>query len=207
MPTGLTAQLDDKNLDTKTWIVEHLARQFGICVVIRDEGIMSSDEIKQNLKDYFNKSIKYHNDCLSESKKTLAEYNSFTDTDWIKLMNDANKKIKHDNEQSIKKANLIKVRHNEVRNDLNKLLRNDLSDVTRNIVVFGLNQLDLVKSEEEPYISSLFSDVDAFKIIRFDSVNRSIEYHSGVIKNETERYGERYDAFVALIDEVNKYLN
>ena len=206
MPTGYTAYLDDEELDTATWFKQNLSRAFGICVHFRDSGDMTEDEMKQRVKEIAEEES-WHKKRLSESKDRLKTYKSYTDDDWLRKMELVNNEREEYNIESREKANRIKNLHDRARKDLQKILDDEQADeVSKNIAEFGIDQLNLCKSEEEPYIDELITDVEQFKKDTINETKRSIQYHTRELKEEIERESERYEAYIKVCEDADRIL-
>ena len=74
MPTGYTSALDEKDLSTAQWLTEHLARAYGVCMVLRDGPYgLSADEIEKHLEDEIERGTKYHRERLTEAKDLIEQ--------------------------------------------------------------------------------------------------------------------------------------
>ena len=76
MPTGYTDNLDKNGFDTKKWVAESLARAFGVCVVLRDEGDMSEEAIIERLRE--NAESSYYDKALKEANTKIEKLSSMT---------------------------------------------------------------------------------------------------------------------------------
>lgn len=93
MPTYYTEMLKDKKYNVKKWLKEDCIRQFGVCICLRDDANISEKEIisklteltnyklqkpepiqDENLKEKYEKHIKYYSNKLQETEKNYIEY-------------------------------------------------------------------------------------------------------------------------------------
>ena len=202
MPTGYTAELDDTNIDTATWIKSNLVRAFGMCVMMRDDGSLDEDAIKKKLEA---DSSTYHEDRLKESIEELEKYTSMSDSGWQTLYKKYCDKTNRENKESIKKARVKMLRHAKARSDLLKVKKSTSDDITKNVVNFGIEQLDVCKSECEPYISTI-NKFPAFRSSRITSAERSIQYHTDEMAKEIDRDDGRLEAYMKVVSEVDRIL-
>lgn len=204
MPTGYTDVLDSNNKSTKDWILEDLARAFGICIMMRDDiGDFTKEEILEKIKD----DSTYHETNLEKSKKQLEEYKNFSHDDWMNLMKKENEAIVKSNEKSIKKANKIKKIHDKTKADLILVMNGSDDDITKNICKYGLEQLERVEKYDcEPYISELHNYLIDFINDKIDSTKRSIKYHTDEMIKQEERNKERVEGYLNLISNVERIL-
>lgn len=210
MPTGNTYELDEKNLDTKTWIMKHLARSFCICVMMRDDGNLTENQIINRMKQD-TKPSEHHVKKLRDAKRDLKKFQSLTDEQWKSKMKRENKKRQKHTEESNVKSDKIKVKHDKTREELNKILNTKgISSITRNIVKFGIDQLNLCKSEEEntffPKYDELFTDVEVYKKEELSNAKRDVQYHQKEIQDEIKRGKERLKLYLQLRKDINRIL-
>jgi len=206
MPTGYTAQLDDKNWNARKWMLEGISRAFGVCVTMRDDGHLSKKEIIKTLTKSDDDS--YNNQALKENKIKLKKYLSMTDDAWKKKMKQENDGIKQGNTKQIKKTILLRNKHNQVRQDLNKILKSpDARDVTKSIAKFGIEQLNVAEKYDcTSYITPTHKKWKRFKSNTIYETKRSIGYHTKELKEETERNKGRLEAYLELAEDVDKIL-
>ncbi len=206
MPTGYTAMLDDNpQMDTRKWVMEVLARAFGICVTLRDEGLnLTEEQIKKKITE--DSSISYHKKELANAKKLVKEYTVRTEEKWKTLWEESEaKRIKH-NEESTAKCKAMSERHLKVRKDLELILQFPHSDeVTRNIAKYGIDQLNLVKDETEPFIIGP-SSLEQFKEDAIANAKRDIIYHTKELEETQERVTGRLAAYERLKQDVDNAL-
>ena len=207
MATGYTSALDDKGLDTETWIKEHLARQFGICVMMREEGHLTEDEIIKRL-EADDDVPSYNEKELAKAQEESLRLKARTDEEWKADMDAKNAETNKRNAESIRKAAALKERHDEVRADLKRIRDNpDTSEITRNVVQFGIDQLDLVESGDcKAYVWPLIPDWPTHMKDTTDRNLRNIGYHVKEIAKSKERTSGRADAYKRLLKDVDATL-
>ena len=204
MVTGYTMKLDEGGKSAKDWILEDLARAFGICVMLRDDNsYMSKEEILSKLKD---DSSTYHKRGIIEAKTNLVKYATMSENDWQKILDEENLKIVASNMESMRKANELKKLHDKTILDLEKVIEKTSDAITMKVCGFGIQQLNLVEDECKPYISKEQTDLDGFKAGKIEVANRDIEYHTKEEKEQSEREEGRVDSYLKLISEVESIL-
>ncbi len=207
MPTGYTSELDEKNMSTKQWIMESLSRSFGICAAIRDEPlILSEEEILKRLQRYDKSEIEYHKTELVKAQNKLLELKQMSDVDWTVSRTLEIAKIQRQNQKNIKEANTLKKLHEKTYADLFKILSSPKStEITKNIVKYGVEQLNLVASETVPYITEVPS-LEKHKEDRLNHLNREINYHTEELDKAEGRAKDRLVGFLTLKKEVEEIL-
>jgi hypothetical protein len=206
MPTGYTNQLDNNpTMDTKQWVMEGLARAFGICVTLREENMnLTEEQIKDALRKDFD--IDYYKKEIVNAKKLVKELAARTDDEWKKLWEvSETEKVKH-NEKSIAERKIIAERHSKVRKDLEAIVAYANSDdTTRNIARFGIQQLDLVKHETEPYIIGPTSFLQ-FKADIITHAKKNIGYYTEEYEKAEARAKDRIACYERLRKDIDEAL-
>lgn len=206
MPTGYTAALDEKDLNTSQWFTEHLARAFGVCIILRDGPYgLSADEIEQHLEKEIERGTQYHEENLKEAKDLIERVNADPKIALNEVYNSMVKQKKEYNTNSIKEARDTKKRHKRTIRELKKIQKKTTDEVTHNIAQFGLKQLELVKSETEPYVSEIPS-LEKFIWDKAFSLNRDLKYHEEKIIESTKREQDRFETYRTIRSEVERIL-
>ena len=206
MPTGYTVVLDENpELTTAKWVTEELSRNFGVCFVLRDgPHDLTEEAIEAYLKNEIGRSTSYHKEKISEAQETLKAIKVNPEV-WNDLYASTVDELKKCNQRSIKEAKSTKQRHQQVEQDLIKLRDRAKDELTRNIAKFGLNQLEVAKSETEPYIQEI-PHLDKFKTDKLASLNLDIEYHTENMEKTEKRERERLLVYQKIRQEVNEIL-
>lgn len=208
MPTGYTDMIDrNPKLSTTDWIMTGLARAFGICVTLREDGMnLSEKQILERIQEYGKDTIKHHETELEKAKKKAKTLKALTEKKWHKLWMKSELEKKQANEQSIADHIPIRKRHYWVKNDLERILESPMIDqVTRNIVNFGLEQLKLVKSDCEPYIQEPES-FEEYRKKTLESNDWDLKYHTEEKAKAEQRLSGRIDAYKRLRKDVELIL-
>ena len=207
MPTGYTAVLDDDpRVDAAKWVTKTLSRAFGVCVRLRDHNFdLTEKQIEKFLEKAVEDDAKYYIELLTETEKTLLEINVNSEEFWKREYETSIKRIKDYNERSNKEASEKKARHNQIRQDLIKLRDNTSDETTKNIAKYGLEQLEVVKSETEPYVSEIPS-FEKFQQDKMHSLQRDLTYYNEKLQESREREKGRLLAYQIIKSEVKRIL-
>lgn len=206
MPTGYTAELDDKKMDTHDWVLGSLVRAFGICVMFREEGHMSQEELEKKLRTNAQK-CSYAKKKLASLKHTLRIYEHRSDVVWKREMDKENERRKKSNDDERKKVAAMKKRHLKTVKDLTELRDEATSDVTKEIAKFGIEQLDRVKSEwKRPYIQSMLTSIDSYKQEMIADTTQMISSYEKEVEGEKDRSVDRYHSYMKVKLDVEKIL-
>lgn len=204
MPTGYTARLDETQMSTRQWIMESLARAFGMCVMLKEDSMdMTEAEIIAKIAG---ESSDYHMRGFEEAVATKKKYDSMSDEEWTNMMEQVNEEILKTNQQWVEEAAAKKELHERAIRDLNLVIDNTEDEATINVCQFGLDQLKLVSSECKPLHTEPHTDVIAFKANRIETNARDLKYHPFEMQREQERNNERVQAYLKLRDEVKRIL-
>ena len=115
MPTVYTASLDENPaMSTKQWIMEHLTRAFGICIMLRD---YRSDLSEREILDIMSQDtgVDYAREHLEENQKKLKVLNRRSEQQWITVWNEHEDKTDESNRLHRLEANEIKENHTQKR--------------------------------------------------------------------------------------------
>ncbi len=206
MGTSYTYELDDNpKLTTAQWVTEHLSRAFGVCITLRDGPFgLSDEEIEEHLEEEVKRSTKYHREKLDTAQNQLDMLEDNPEA-WKDLYSITIAGMKTATKRSIKEAKKIEDRHLQARKDLTKLRDDTVDDITRNIAQFGLDQLEIAKSDTEPYIRKI-PTFEEFKVSKLKSLNWGIEYYTKNMKETESREGKRVFVYRRIRYEVKRIL-
>ena len=208
MPTGYTAMLDDNpELSTAQWMKEGIVRNFGVCVTLRDsKHDLDEKEIEKLLEENIEQSAKWYREKLVDTKNTIAEMEQNPERFFSKEYADYLERTESYNKQSKAEANTNQERHNAVIMDLKKVIQNTNDEVTQNLAKFGIEQLELVKSDRTPYIIELKSFLE-FKDEKKKSLDRDLDYYQKNLNEIIKRETDRLNAYKKIVSEVNRILS
>lgn len=207
MPTGYTDMIDkNPDMTTEQWIMEGLARAFGVCVTLRDDRPdLTEEQIKKKIEENERQTVNYHQKELKKARKELKRLNVLTEKEWLVEWNKAEKNRIENNNHSISITKKLKDRHNKVRNDLEKILASSkISKITRNIVKYGIDQLNMVQSECEPYTYKN-RPLRLFKSDKVKSASRDIVYHTKELVEAKKRMRKRIYEYSRLRKDLNMF--
>ncbi len=194
MPTGYTDVLDkNPEMTTYQWTMEHLVRAFGICVTLRDYPDMTEKEVRAKIANDY--SLKYHKRELKNAKKLKTILANRTEEEWKKLWETQEAEKAKDNNESLAASQVEASRHFKVRQELVTVLAStQASEITKNIAKFGIDQLDLVQHETEPYIQEP-TTFEAYKNEAITKNNQDIDYHIKELAEAKIRVADRLAAY------------
>lgn len=203
MPTGYTSSLEDKKYDIKSWLLEDVIRNFGVCVCMRDDGQLSKDDILAKLKKETANS--YHKKELDSHRKKLSEALIKTDKDWEE---DYEKKFEYDmgyyqNEVAkVKKKSAI---WDDVKAKLLEYQEKAEGEIITNAIKFAIDQWDLVEMEYKKVYTEkpVKNSPEKYRELVIDSLHDDIIYHKKNLKEDTERETKRYKAYQDYIESVD----
>lgn len=208
MPTGYTNSLDETpEMTTQQWIMEHLARAFGVCVTLRDDSFdLSEEEILRRLSN--DSSVEHHQEALKKANQESKAVSNRTTEAWKKLWKQSEAEKTESNNNSIAKAESIRLRHNAVKSDLQKIfVSSKVSETTKNIAKYGIDQLNTVHDYDcKPYVSEPTSFEVFVQQQRANNL-RDISYHTKELEKAKDRVKERVETYKRLREDVNLILS
>jgi hypothetical protein len=178
MPTYYTNLIDeDPNLSTKEWLIKYLSRAMCLTVALRDENPeMTEEQVVKALEESYQQSMEYYVKSLHEGTEKLLKVLKMTDKQWLEDWEEYKDTIAKSNESSMNNAIKTQRRHLKVIAELQQVIDSkETSKVTKDIAQFGIEQLELVKSQRMPYI---INPVPLEKYIQntMESLKQSMEY-------------------------------
>jgi len=198
---------DNPKMTTQQWVMEGLARAFGVCVTLREDPFdLSEEQIKQRIVEDGKRDVDWYQKELNKAKEEYSKQSIRTKQEWKMawLKHEAQKK--KENAISITKAEKIKQCHDQVLSDLKLLLISPKTDeLTKNIAKFGISQLNLVESECRPCIQEP-TTLANYKAEVIKSTKRDIEYHTEEIAKAKQRANERITLYTQLKHDVETVL-
>ncbi len=192
-------------MTTKQWVMEGLARAFGVCVTLREDAFnLSEKQITEKIREHGQHEIQYHQKELANAdienlrKRTEAEWR----TAWLE-----NEKAKQkSNQDSIIRKEKVRLRHTQVGTELRRILESPKAhQFTKDVAKFGLDQLDVASSDCEPYIQES-ETLTQFKLNTFKHNEWNINYHKEELAKAEERTRERIKLYLQLRKDLDKVL-
>ena len=198
---------DDQNLPTSRWVTEGLARAFGVCIALRDDGYdIPEEEVMKRITENTNHDVEYHEENLKIATASLQKMMKHSREDWLSSWQSAIGSINKANKDSQERAVKLDLRHSAVKVDLEKL-RDETTDVsTKRLAEFGLEQLKLVESETKPYTQSLPTSTE-YKTNELARAKRDIEYHTEYLEKAKTRRDEAIQTYTNIRREVKRILD
>lgn len=208
MPTGYTGMIDrNPEMTTAQWIMQGLARAFGICVSLREDPLdLTEEQIKKRIVESEQQSVNYHEKELKQVIAISSVLAERTNSQWKGLWKADDRKRLKENAKSVTEANKMRERHEEIRRGLNKILAsNKIHEVTESIAKFGIQQLDLVADDIVPNIREPMT-LRAYITEAISSNRKDIEYHTKELAEGQKRRDERINLYARLKEDVKAVL-
>jgi len=214
MPTGYTAELEGMKYDVKRWLKESVARAFGICMHLRDDGKMTQQQIMDSLKK-LRKEESYHERRLKEETKELADAMNRTPMDWEKAFyeklqsesNDYSKRVQEHREKKAAHAQSMA----KVTALYNKAVNQNEEELIVNSLKFAVEQLTSAYDFDyghEPYRPAILDqNPEQWKLATIKAHHDSIVYHTKAIQEEADRklkHGDPALSYQKLVNFVEK---
>ena len=207
MPTGYTDMIDrNPKMTAKQWIMEGIARAFGVCVTLRDEPMdLTEEQIKERIAKDGHGDVAWHQMELAKAIQEKAEIEKRTPQEWRKAWRKSEAEKVKGNIESTARAEKMATRHNKIREELELLANSEVDEFTKTVAKYGLNQLEIVKDETEPYINAPVT-LKFFKIETIRSNTRDIAYHTKEMAEAKLRADDRVQAYMTLRKDVDTVL-
>jgi hypothetical protein len=204
MPTYFTDLIDSNpNLTTKKWMIENLSRYFAIFTILKEESFTMTEEqvLKAIEKDY---DVEYHIKELDSANTELIRLSKLTEDQWLAEWEVYANYVKISNAKSLERANKKQERHLKVMAELQQVMNTkDISDFTKSVANLGLEQLELVKIEREPYNQEIITPAQ-FKLTRFGNARRNVSYHTEELAKAKQRARDRHVFYKQLRKDLDK---
>jgi hypothetical protein len=202
MPTGYTAALADRKFNVRDWLLNDLIRGMGVCVMLRDEGTLTAEEIREKLVKEVDQAKARMFTCENASDSNLPSSRE----EWkVRYNDETNRTNTYNAKQALDYAQ-GKGMHQKVLDQLNEASKNAKTIVGVGIMDFAIEQ---IKSAMEfdygsgPYKSEIAATLDEYIEEEIDKVETGRLYHLKAAKEALKRAEDtlkEYDAFVAEVD-------
>ena len=206
MPTGYTAELDDKNKTTEEWFTQDLVRAFGICVTLREEPLgLSKSAIRSKMEKDYDEEMRHHTDALKSAKVDYQKMKKYQQLQWKALTAMENVRRRESNEKEMTKTRELQSIHDRVMKDLWAIKNSGtVSDITQKIAEFGLQQLELTKHECQPFLEQEPIYWSEYKSEVMQKLQRDIDYYTEQIQETKSRWKERFSALEDITTDLKK---
>ena len=193
-------------MNTKQWIMEGLARAFGMCITLKEEELgLPEKEIIKRLGKYDKDSVEYHKKELVKANQKMKRITKYTPRKWKSEFVEYKLKMENGNKQAILNMEEKERRHIPIVRDLQHILDStETGETTKNIAKFGLQQLKLVSNDYKPYTTPFLENLDEYKNMILRSVGRDVKYHAEELAKADERGRERVQSYKELRSDLDK---
>lgn len=212
MATGYTHALEEMNYDVPRWIKEKMIRAMGVCVMLRDNGDLSEQDLKKALaRPAYSKS--YHGEAIASTKKELKRFEERTDLQWEAAYKKSFKEEQKRYDTRITEYTEKKQKHEAslatVKKWFEKAQAENQSETVINTLKYSLEQLnqaydwDYRNPPSRPSVLDL--DWKGWRDEQVEATNRSLAYHEKELVKEEERKSqfnpiEEYDRLISFVD-------
>jgi hypothetical protein len=204
MPTAYTDMIDtNPKLSTKKWMIEGLARNFGVLMTLREESYdMTEEQILKALEEDF--SVNWHARELAEANTEIIRLSKLNDDDWAMEWELYKNNIQISNAKNIEQVTKKQERDFKVIAELQKVVdAKDISDFTRSVAKFGLDQIELCKTEREVYQQEVLPP-KKLKASKLANARRDIKYHTTELAEAKQRARDRINFYKQLRKDLDK---
>lgn len=193
MPTGYTELLRKKNYNLKQWLKEDCIRQFGVLYFMRDDGDYSQKEIIAKLTELTN--------YKQEKPEPINEEN---------LKEEYKKHIKYYSDK-LQKTEKNYTKYKKSVDTLNKLWQYSATELTRNVIKFARNQLNLIKDDfdidikiAKEQLNLSFKD---FKIKKQEDYEFRLKIYKEDVEKDKILHKDRLNNYMNFVDEIDNLFN
>lgn len=208
MPTGYTAQLEGMDFDARRWLAETVPRAFGVCVSMRDDGLnLTREQILKKLEEELDHN--YHSKAIASATAELEEAKKLTKADWERKMKASNSRQASEARKRLAEKAAKKVKYLAALADLKELQKKATTEFEKNVVKYGIEQLEMVADEYEPSDydkPELPEDVEEYKRATLARLRDNIAYNRKHLQEDTARIKERMKLYKEWLAFVDKHL-
>ena len=203
-------ELNESGFNVRKWIEESLLRRFGMCSILKDSGEMTREEILKELKKDTEITENYRK--LSKAIHKLEQLRFFKEKQWRdKLMNFNAKQFEYANKENAKR-NRIRKGHKQARKTLlDFFLQKDLSEGTREIIKYGLEQLNLneTKNSEQRYEPMIYTytNIEEFKKEILEDTQWDVNFYKEKLVQEKKEAEEALKMLQQVLRDVDFFFH
>lgn len=152
MPTGYTSFIEDGKVKTAKQFLHLCLRNFGVCIMMRDDSLELKDDYAEDLKKSYQGDIDYHKKHLEDAKKELERIQQMSEEELCaQYIEDTNRDIeyytKQNNQQNGNLAEYSRIREG--------IMDWDCDEKFKSIKEFALNQIDISMDKSDYYEEEL----------------------------------------------------
>lgn len=212
MPTGYTSFIEDGKVKTAKQFLHLCLRNFGVCIMMRDDSLELKDDYAEDLKKSYQGDIDYHKKKLEDARKELDRIQQMSEEELCaQYIEDTTKDIeyyrKQNNQQNGNLAEYSRIREG---------IQNwDCDEKFKSIKDFALNQIDISMDKSDYYEEELkkcgkptregFLKVkDKYTKKVTDHAKWEVDYHTEELEKAIRRRDENIAFYKEFKEELNK---
>lgn len=152
MPTGYTSFIEDGKVKTAKQFLHLCLRNFGVCIMMRDDSLELKDDYTKDLLKSYQSDIDYHQKKLEDARKELDRIQQMSEEEFCaQYIADTTRDIeyykKHLDQQNSNLAEYLRIREG---------IKNwDCDEKFQNIKDFAINQIDISMDKSDHYEEAL----------------------------------------------------
>ena len=212
MPTGYTSFIEDGKVKTAKQFLHLCLRNFGVCIMMRDDSLELKDDYAENLKKSYQGDIDYHKKKLEDARKELDRIQQMSEeelcTQYIKdTTRDIEYYMKHNNQRN---SNLVE--YSRIREGI---MNWDCGEKFKPIKDFALNQIDIsmdksdyyeeeLKKCGEPTREGFLKVKDKYTKKVTDHAKWEVNYHTEELENAIKRRDDNLKFYSEFKEELKK---
>lgn len=202
MPTGYTDALEKMEYDTKRWIKESVSRGMGMCILLRDYGRLTAEEIREHLK---NNPSDYDTKELNKYNAELTRVGLFTESEWQKEFLQKRNEAQKDYDKRKIEFDEKEFNHKKSMKEIEILIKaaKTQPDHILNTLKFAQEQLQTAYNFDYgsgPYRDKILDmDLVGFQEQTLKDLNWRIKYHTEQISEDKNRNSNCYNAYCDLV--------
>jgi hypothetical protein len=201
---------DDTVTNAVDWIERGLVRAFGLAVTLREDAWnLPYEEVIRRSVESQQRSLKWTVEGIEEINQTLQNLHAIKDqtsilaSEWDKANKDITARIGRMNVENAE----IKRKHDKIRGELEIILSSpDIAEITRNIVQFGIDQLDLVDRHLEPYEATLYVSPNDYYTKQLANALHSLNWRTRDLKQKYTQGPKLAESFLRLRKDIRNVL-
>jgi hypothetical protein len=200
MPTGYTAQLKEMKYDVRRWLKESAIRAMGVCVMFRDAGNLSQQEMEAQLAREAEKDDYYIKE-LKRARERLAKAETLTPKGWQDEYEADLARAQRDYEKRVQEHNREKEAHIAALGEVERIakLAKGKGEVIVNTLSFAQEQIQSGLQFDyghAPYREEVLDqDLASYKAASLNKALRDVAYYTEEAKKNDARQVDRLSAY------------
>ena len=198
MPTGYTSFIEDGKVKTAKQFLHLCLRNFGVCIMMRDDSLELKDDYTNDLLKSYQGDIDYHKKHLKDAQKELERIQQMSEEELCsRYVSETTKNIeyymKQNNQQNGNLAEYLRIKEG--------IEKWNCDEKFKSIKEFALNQIDISMDKSDYYEEALqkcgeptregflkVKDEYIKKIV--DHVQWDVDYHTKELESAIRRRDE-----------------